>query len=94
MSVPRTRNHAQTWTLCLLGALILYAATWPPIEIMAHRRAHWQAFMKYGVPDIIVEAPPWIDVVYGPMHRLRRTPLLVGPLSNYHTWWWNMLSRS
>ena len=78
------RSHAMTWAVTMLVLLLIYAASWPPVEIkMATRSPYGRSF--------IVRTPRWVDVMYRPMRFLGSTSWGHGPLVAYYYWWQKIL---
>jgi hypothetical protein len=83
------KSHAVTWVVSVLTVLLLYAASWPPIELKVCGGNPYFGFSNIKRPP----APAWIISLYKPMHFM--DDLLWGhgdPLGRYYSWWRQKLS--
>jgi len=78
--VSSLRSHAMTWIASVLAVLLLYAATWPVVEIKTTYIVDW----THG---IFHARPKWVDRLYGPMQYLSSLNGGRNPLTLYHEWW-------
>jgi hypothetical protein len=78
------RSHVMPWIACALAVLLLYAASWPVVEIKMTTR------LGRGRSSLVI-TPRWVGVVYRPMRLLASTPWGHDPLSAYYLWWQKVL---
>ena len=97
---PARKSHALTWTVSALGVLLLlYAATWPVVEINSRRYEvvttgpfSYAYLNDKSTPRLYRRVVPrWVDLLYRPMVLLRDLNDGDNPVSRYYTWWWAKL---
>jgi len=78
------KSHAMTWAICVMAMLLFYAATWPIVEI---KSCHFIVTAMGGSKSRIdFVQPPWLRVVYWPLHRLSGLNEGQNPVEQYHHW--------
>jgi hypothetical protein len=74
-----SKSHAVLWIISVLAVLLLYAASWPPIELKVCGRD--PEFSSGPTP------PAWVMTMYRPMHMLKNTRMGYDALDAYYYWW-------
>jgi hypothetical protein len=87
------KSHAMTWIVSVLVVLLLYAATWPLVEIKASLNIKTSVTLSPGglQKGILRLTPAWIDVLYRPMHFLSDAHSRSNPAARYFDWWSSVL---
>ncbi len=78
---PRRSSHATTWTLGVVGALVLYVLSVGPVGF---------AFARINPHG---DAPVWAKEFYAPLIWLHDHTFLDKPLESYENWWENLAKR-
>jgi len=86
------RSHVTIWIASLGAALLLYAASWPPIELKVcggnPEFAFYSGGLRFPPPP-----PAWIVTLYRPMHYMETILWRHGdPVGRYYSWWKKRLS--
>jgi hypothetical protein len=90
------------WTLGIFGALFLYVATWPPIDIkfshvvlsshsLGPSTGSGFSGSFSGTYYSVVTKPVWLGVLYRPLEILGEFNEGDNPLTRYYMWWWSIL---
>jgi hypothetical protein len=94
MSSERSgKSHALAWISAPLVGLLLYVATWPPIEIKATQVTHFTSSTPTGGVNFITQIvhPAWLGI-YSPLQRLRDSGGEHGLCARYWAWWQQLLA--
>jgi hypothetical protein len=87
---PARKSHVMTWIVSVLAVMLLYAASWPPIEIKVCGGDPEFGFYSGG--NRYPPAPPaWFIELYRPMHFLENTRWGHDPVGGYYIWWQKVL---
>ena len=76
------RSHSLPWTLVPVLALLIYAATWPFVELHYVNSLHQSPAM----PRMRIDGPLWIVWFYTPMNLLRDSNAGQNPFGRYWDW--------
>ena len=95
MSATSSSPTIKTWTLCLLGVIVLYIATWPPIEMKCTTvSVSHMSTLDGPYRSVSLSTPPALTVLYYPLNQLRLARDRKNPFEWYWYWWANRLAPS
>jgi len=84
---PDRKSHTMTWTVSVLAVLLLlYVATWPPIEL----KMTWYITTNVEVDSAVQfkrVRPEWVEILYQPLHYLASLNQGANVVSMYYDCW-------
>ena len=88
-----TGQSSRTWMWCL-GLIVLYLASYAPVDVWSHRYRTGLASPTSPPPDPFAAPPPpprWIEIAYGPAKRVYEWEAVYQPMNAYYQWWHDRL---